>query len=152
MLHIYIDADACPVKQETYRVAQRYNLDVTLVANSRMNVPFYPWLKLVVVNDQFDAADNWIVEHCSTNDIVISADILLADRCIKKGALVLGNTGKEFTEDAIGSAVAMRELMSELRESGIVRGGPAQFQPRDRSRFLQTLDQMIQRVKNKNNK
>jgi uncharacterized protein YaiI (UPF0178 family) len=150
VLHIYIDADACPVKQEVYRVAQRYSLDVTLVANSRMSVPFYPWLKLVVVNDQFDAADNWIVEHCSDNDIVISADILLADKCIKKGALVLGNTGKEFTEDSIGSAVAMRELMRDLRESGVVSGGPAQFQPKDRSRFLQTLDQMIQRVKNKN--
>ncbi|MFW6221896.1 MAG: YaiI/YqxD family protein [Fibrobacterota bacterium] len=150
MLHIYVDADACPVKLEVYRVAQRYNLEVTLVANSRMKVPFYPWLKLVVVNDQFDAADNWIVEHCGKDDIVITADILLADRCIKNGALVLGATGKEFTEDTIGGAVAMRDLMSELRESGLVGGGVAPFQPKDRSRFLQNLDQMIQRVKNRN--
>jgi uncharacterized protein YaiI (UPF0178 family) len=149
LLHIYIDADACPVKQETYRVAQRYGLQVTLVANSRMRIPQYNWLKLVVVDDQFDAADDWIVQNVNENDIVISGDILLAARCLKKGALVLGTTGNEFTDSNIGSAVATRELLSELREAGTIMGGPAQFQNKDRSRFLQSLDRMIQRIRNK---
>lgn len=148
MLHIYIDADACPVKQETYRVAQRYQLSVTLVANSRMRTPFYSWLKLVIVDDKLDAADDWIVEHAGENDIVISGDILLAARCLKKGVFVLGTTGNEFTDSNIGSAVATRELLSELREAGTIMGGPAQFQNKDRSRFLQNLDRIIQRIRN----
>lgn len=147
--HIYIDADACPVKQETYRVAQRYGLAVTLVANSPMRIPQYSWLKLVVVKDQFDAADDWIVSQIRENDVVISGDILLASRCLQKGALVIGTTGNEFTDDNIGSALATRELLSELREAGTISGGPAQFQKKDRSRFLQNLDQMIQRIKRK---
>ena len=150
MLHIYIDADACPVKQEVFKVAERYQLEVTLVANSWMRVPDYNKLKLVVVKDQFDAADDWIVEHLVEDDLVITGDILLADRCIKKKALVLGTTGKEFTEDAIGGAIAMRAVMADLRDSGAISGGPAPFQPKDRSRFLQSLDRMIQSVKNKN--
>jgi uncharacterized protein len=149
LLHIYIDADACPVKQETYRVAQRCGLQVTLVANFCMRIPQYNWLKLVVVDDQFDAADDWIVQNVNENDIVISGDILLAARCLKKGALVLGTTGNEFTDSNIGSAVATRELLSELRETGTIMGGPAQFQNKDRSRFLQSLDRMIQRIRNK---
>ena len=147
MLHIFIDADACPVKQETYRVAQRYGLSVTLVANSRMRIPEHSWLKLVVVKDQFNAADDWIVLNVSENDIVISGDILLADQCLKKGALVLGAKGSEFTEANIGNAIATRELLSELREAGTISGGPAPFQNKDRSRFLQSLDQMVQRIK-----
>jgi uncharacterized protein len=146
-LHLYIDADACPVKQETYHVAERYGLNVTLVANSWMRAPEKKWLKLIVVNDNLDAADDWIVENVKENDIVISGDIPLASRCLKKGALVLGTTGKEFTDADIGNALAARDLMKELREAGTITGGPAQFQKKDRSRFLQSLDQMIQRVK-----
>jgi uncharacterized protein len=147
LLHIYIDADACPVKRETYAVAERYGLQVTLVANSRMRIPEHSWLKLVVVNDQFDAADDWIVEKVGENDIVISGDILLAARCLKKGAAVLGTTGNEFTDSNIGQAVATRELMSELRQAGTITGGPAQFQKKDRSRFLQSLDRIIRRIR-----
>jgi uncharacterized protein YaiI (UPF0178 family) len=149
--HIFIDADACPVKQETYRVAQRYGLSVTLVANSRMRIPEHSWLKLVVVQDQFDAADDWIVLNVKENDIVISGDILLADRCLKKGALVLGPKGSEFTQANIGDAIATRELLSELREAGTISGGPAAFQNKDRSRFLQSLDRIVQRIKRKTN-
>jgi uncharacterized protein YaiI (UPF0178 family) len=145
--HIYIDADACPVKQETYRVAERYGLNVTLVANSWMRVPEKKWLKLIIVNDDLDAADDWIVENVKENDIVISGDIPLASRCLKKGALVLGTTGKEFTDADIGTSLAIRELLKDLREAGTITGGPAQFQKKDRSRFLQSLDQMIQRVR-----
>jgi uncharacterized protein YaiI (UPF0178 family) len=144
--HIYIDADACPVKQEVFRVAERYKLAVTLVANSWMRIPESVSLNLVVVNDSLDAADDWIVEHVIENDIVITADIPLAARCIKKGSLVLGTTGKPFTDDNIGQALATRELLSELREAGTITGGPAQFQPKDRSRFLQQLDLMIQKI------
>jgi hypothetical protein len=145
--HIYIDADACPVKQETYHVAERYKLNVTLVANSWMRVPEKKWLKLVIVDDNLDAADDWIAENVKENDIVISGDIPLASRCLKKGALVLGTTGKEFTDSDIGNALAARELLKELREAGTITGGPAQFGKKDRSRFLQSLDEMIQRVR-----
>ena len=150
VLHIFIDADACPVKQETYRVAERYGLLVTLVANSWMRVPDKSWISLVVVNDnKLDAADDWIVENICENDIVISGDIPLASRCLKKGALVLGTTGNEFTDADIGQAMAMRELLSELREAGTITGGPPQFQKKDRSRFLQSLDRIIQRIRRK---
>ena len=146
-MHIYIDADACPVKRETYAVAQRYGLQVTLVANSRMRIPEHSWLKLMVVDDTFDAADDWIVQNIVENDIVISGDILLAARCLKKGAAVLGLKGEEFTDSNIGQTVATRELLSELRLSGTITGGPAPFHPKDRSRFLQVLDQIIRRIK-----
>ncbi len=149
MLHIYIDGDACPVKEETYRVAQRYGLQVTVVANSWMRIPQQKWLQLVVVNDQFDAADDWIVLNARENDIVISGDIPLASRCLKNGAFVLGTTGDEFTGSNIGNAMAARELLSGLREAGTITGGPAQFQKKDRSRFLQSLDQIIQRIRHK---
>jgi hypothetical protein len=151
MLHIYIDADACPVKQETYHVAERYGLSVTLVANSWMRIPEKNWIKLFVVDDKLDAADDWIVSNVEENDIVISGDIPLASRCLKKGALVLGTTGREFTESDIGGALATRDLLAELREAGAVMGGPAQFQKKDRSRFLSSLDQMIQRIRRKAN-
>ncbi|MDG5816226.1 YaiI/YqxD family protein [Chitinispirillales bacterium ANBcel5] len=148
MLHIYVDADACPVKEEVYRVAQRYGLEVTLVANSWMRTPNYHWLRLVVVkDDKLDAADDWIAEQAGEGDIVVTADIPLASRCLKNGALVTGCTGREFREDTIGDALASRELMSELRESGFQMGGPPPFQKKDRSRFLQKLDEMIQRVR-----
>jgi len=149
LLHIYVDADACPVKQEVYRVAKRYGLDVTLVANSWMRVPDERWLRLEVVGEGFDAADDWIVEQVKPHDIVITADIPLASRCIKEGARVIGTTGKPFTEDNIGSALATRDLLSELRGAGEITGGPPPLQKRDRSRFLQQLDEVIQSIRRK---
>ena len=147
MLHIFVDADACPVKQEVYRVAARYRLKVTLVANSWMRVPNEPWITLEVVADGFDAADNWIVEQVQPHDIVVTADILLASRCLKEDARVIGPTGKPFTEDDIGQAVATRDLLAELRSSGEITGGPPPLQKRDRSRFLQKLDEIIQSIR-----
>ena len=149
MLHIYVDADACPVKQEVYRVVKRYQLEVTLVANSWMRIPDERWLKLEVVGEGFDAADDWIVEEVQADDIVITADIPLASRCVKAGASVIGTTGKPFTENNIGSALATRDLLSELRGAGEITGGPAPLQKRDRSRFLQTLDEVIQSIRRK---
>ena len=147
MLHIFVDADACPVKQEVYRVAGRYGLKVTLVANSRMRIPGEKWISLEVVTGGFDAADDWIVEHVQPLDIVVTADILLAGRCLKEGTEVIGPSGKPFTEDNIGSAVASRELLSELRATGEMTGGPLSLQKRDRSRFLQQLDNTIQAIR-----
>lgn len=147
MSDIFVDADGCPVKEEVYHVARRYGLKVILVSNSQMRIPDESWLRLVVVEGQFDAADDWIVEHVSKKDIVISGDIPLASRCLKKGALVLGPTGRVFTEDNIGEALASREILSHLRELGTMTGGPAPFGKRDRSRFLQRLDEAIQAVR-----
>ena len=147
MLHIFVDADACPVKKEVYRVAGRHRLEVTLVANAWMRVPNEPWITLEVVGDGFDAADDWIVARVQPDDIVITADIPLADRCLKEGARVLGSTGKPFTEDNIGSAVATRDLLSELRDAGEITGGPPPLKKQDRSRFLQELDNVIQSVR-----
>ncbi len=147
MLEIFVDADGCPVKQEVYGVAKRYGLKVTLVSNSWMRTPRADWLALVVVEGQFDAVDDWIVEHAGENDIVISADIPLASRCLKKGARVVGPTGRILTEGSIGEALASRELLSHLRELGTMTGGPAPFENRDRSRFLQRLDAAIQSVR-----
>jgi len=143
---IFVDADACPVKQEVYRVASRYNLEVILVANSWMRVPTGRPVKLVVVEDGFDAADDWIVEHIRRGDIAITADIPLASRCLKKGAHVVGPTGKLFTDDNIGQTVATRDLLSELRSSGEIMGGPPPLTQRDRSRFLQALDSVVQTI------
>ena len=148
MLEIFIDADGCPVKQEVYRVAQRYNLHVTVVANSRIRIPHRDWNELVVVEGQFDAVDDWIVEHVAVNDIVVSADIPLAARCLYRGARVLGPRGDAFTQDSIGEALAGRALMAHLRELGTITGGPAPFENRDRSRFLQRLDETIQAIRN----
>ena len=144
MMHIYVDADACPVKQEVYRVALRYGLGVTLVANSWMRVPNERSIVLEVVDGGIDAADDWIVDHVQPLDIVVTADIPLADRCLKRGASALGPTGKAFTEDNIGGAVATRDLLSELRDAGELTGGPPPLGKRDRSRFLQRLDEVIQ--------
>jgi len=144
---IYVDADACPVKNEIYRVAERYGLKVFVVANSFINVPRDPRIERVVVNDSFDAADNWIAERAAENDIVVTADIPLADRCIKKGAAVIGNTGVPFTPSSIGMAMANRELLSNLRAMGEVTGGPKPMAQRDRSRFLSALDEAIQKIR-----
>ncbi len=147
MLHIYVDADACPVKQEVYRVARRYELDVTLVANAWMRTPDDPGIKLEVVEDSFDAADDWIVDSVEADDIVITADIPLASRCMEKGARALGSTGRPFTEDNIGEAVATRDLLAVLRGGGEITGGPPPMTKRDRSRFLQALDEVIQSIR-----
>ena len=147
MLHIFVDADACPVKQEVYRVASRYNLDVTLVANARMRIPDERRVVLEIVGGCTDAADDWIVEHVQPYDIVVTADIPLASRCLKKGARAMGPTGKLFTENNIGDAVATRDLMSDLRGAGEITGGPPPLNKRDRSRFLQQLDEMIQSIR-----
>lgn len=147
MLHIYVDADACPVKHEVYQVARRYNLGVTLVAGSRMRLPDEPRVILKVVDQGLDAADDWIVEHVEANDIVITGDIPLAARCIRKGAYVLGITGKPFTAENIGTALATRDLLSELRLVGEITGGPPPFAKRDRSRFLQALDKAINEIR-----
>ena len=144
MLDIFVDADGCPVKEEVYSVAKRYGLKVVLASNSWMCTPLADWLELVVVEGQFDAADDWIVEHVTKNDIVVSSDIPLASRCLKKGARVVGPTGRVFTDDNIGEALASRQLLSHLRELGTMAGGPAPFKERDRSRFLQRLDETIQ--------
>ena len=149
LLHIFVDADACPVKEEVYRVASRYRLDVTLVANSWMRVPNERWIALQVVEGGFDAADDWIVEHVQPHDIVVTSDIPLASRCLKENAHVIGPTGKPFTEDNIGQAVATRDLLSELRGAGEITGGPPPLRKSDRSRFLQQLDEVIQSVRRK---
>jgi len=147
MTKIYIDADGCPVKNEVYRVAERYGLQVVLVANTRLNLPSSPLLEMVVVTGAFDAADDWIVEHSKTGDIVVTADILLADRCVKKSVRALGPKGVEFTPDNIGSAVSTRELIQELRQRGEMHGGPAPMDRKARSRFLAKLDDIIQSIK-----
>jgi len=146
MPHIYVDADACPVKQETYRVAERYGLQVTLVTNSWFRAPDVPWLHIEIVGDGFDAADDWIAERVQPDDVVITSDIPLAGRCLQAGARVIGPTGKPFTEDNIGAALATRELLAELRVMGEVAGGPPPMEKKDRSRFLQQLDQEIQAI------
>ena len=135
------------MKDEVYRVAERYKIEVLVVANQWMNVPMSSLIEMKVVSGSFDAADDWIVEQSQANDIVITADILLADRCVKKSVRVIGTKGDEFTEDNIGSAVAGRELMENLRHMGEMRGGPAPMDKKARSRFLSTLDQVIQSIK-----
>jgi len=146
---IYVDADACPVKAEIYRVAERYGLKVFVVSNSYLNVPRDPRHELVVVSDGFDAADNWIAERVGPDDIVVTADIPLADRSLKAGAAVIGNTGVPFTPASIGMAMANRELLSNLRAMGEITGGPKPMAQRDRSRFLSALDETIQKIRRK---
>ncbi|MGQ0583513.1 MAG: YaiI/YqxD family protein [Reyranella sp.] len=144
---LYIDADACPVKAEIYRVAERYGLKVYVVSNSYINVPRDPRIERVVVGDGFDAADDWIAERVGPGDIVITSDIPLADRSLKKGAAAIGSTGVAFTTSSIGMAMASRELMSNLRAMGEATGGPKPMSQRDRSRFLSTLDETIQKLR-----
>jgi len=142
-MSIYVDADACPVKEEIYRVARRYRTKVFVVSNSPMRVPREETFEFVGVSGGFDVADDWIAERARTGDIVITADIPLAGRCLEQGARVLGPTGLEFTEDAIGDALATRALLDMLRQSGDFRGGPSPFARSDRSRFLSKLDELV---------
>ncbi|MEP0520883.1 MAG: YaiI/YqxD family protein [Hyphomicrobiales bacterium] len=145
--HIYIDADACPVKDEVYKVAFRYGVSVSVVSNSFMRIPDDPLISRVIVSAGPDVADDYIAERADDQSVVITADILLADRCVKANAIVIGPTGKRFTEDTIGSAVATRNLMEGLRSTGEITGGPAPFSKADRSRFLSALDEALVRLK-----
>ena len=144
---IYVDADACPVKTEAARVAERHGLVLHLVSNQWLRGPDGPLVRRVVVSEGLDAADDWIVDHARPGDIVITADIPLAARCLEKGAQVIGPTGRPFTESGIGMALAMRDLMSTLRDSGEIRGAGPAFGKQDRSRFLQALEQAVQAAK-----
>jgi len=146
-ISIYVDADACPVKAEIYRVAERYGLRVYVVANSFINVPRDSRIERIVVSDSFDAADDWIAERAGATDIVVTADIPLADRSLKNGATVIGSTGVPFTSASIGIAMANRELLSNLRAMGEVTGGPKPMTQRDRSRFLSSLDEAVNRLR-----
>lgn len=141
---IWIDADACPVKSETFKVAERHALHVTLVAAMAMRIPDDPRITLVVVEGGFDAADDAIANEILAGDIVVTADIPLASRCLAKGAAAIGTTGRPFTEDNIGDAMATRALLADLRGAGEVTRGPAPFSPKDRSRFLQALEIAVQ--------
>ncbi len=147
MLNIYVDADACPVKNEIYRVAKRYELMCWVVANQWINMPDDPSIRLEVVDDGFDAADNWIAEHVEHGDIVITDDIPLAARCIEKNARVLTGRGEVRDAGSIGEALAMRELMQYVRSSGDVKGGQKPMDDRDRNKFVQKLDQLVHAVK-----
>ena len=140
---IYVDADACPVKNEVMKVSARHNIPMFLVSNQWLRLEVGPLVQKIVVSDGFDAADNWIAERADTNSIVITSDIPLAKRCVDVGATTLGPTGKEFSEENIGMAVAMRELNAHLRETGESKGHNASFSKKDRSRFLQTLETVI---------
>ena len=147
MFRIYIDADGCPVKQEVYRVADRYELEVIVVASRRIGVPASKRVQAVAAGDAYDAADDWIVEQLSDGDIVITADLLLVDRCLKAGARVLGPKGKIWDDESIGGALASRALAEELRQMGQMTGGPAPMAKKDRSTFLSRLDQVIQALR-----
>ena len=144
---ILVDADACPVKEEIYKVAYRRNVPVVLVSNARFRMPDHPLITRAIVSDSFDAADDWIAEEAGPRSVVITADILLADRCLKAGAIVIGNNGKPYTSSSIGSAIATRAIMADLR-AGMdgITGGPAPFAKTDRSRFLQALDEALARL------
>ena len=151
-LQIWVDGDACPVKDEVYRVAVRHSVPVVVVANSYLRIPEHALISRQIVSDGFDAADDWIAERANPKSVVVTADILLADRCLKSGARVIGPTGKPFTDDSIGAAVATRAIMADLRvgisETGAPRaGGPAPFTKADRSRFLSALDEALVALK-----
>jgi uncharacterized protein YaiI (UPF0178 family) len=148
-IRVYVDADACPVKDEVYRVAGRHGLPVFVVANSFIRVPQDPLIERIVVAAGPDAADDWIVERADAGAIVITADIPLASRCVKAGAAVLAPNGRAFTEESIGMALAVRDLMTDIRSAGETTSGPRPFAPRDRSAFLSALDQAIRRVQRK---
>ena len=143
-----VDADAAPVKQEVFRVALRYGIKVILVANSPINIQQEDWLESVVVSGQFDAADDWIVDHVQKNDIVVTGDIPLASRCLKKNARVLDHRGRIITENSVCDMLATRDLMAHLRDIGVNTGGPKIFEKKDRSRFLQSPDTIIQAILN----
>ena len=145
-IRILVDADACPVKDEVYKVAWRREVPVRVVSNARIRVPDHPLIERVLVSDAFDAADDWIAEQADSRAVVITGDILLADRCLKRGAAVVGNNGKPFTTASIGGAIATRAIMADLRAGGDIVGGPAPFAKADRSQFLQALDQALVRL------
>lgn len=147
MLTIYVDADACPVKNETFRVAIRHNLQVYLVSNSYLNMVVDKNVHKIQVGSDLDAADNWIAEHIGAGDIVVTADILLADRCIKKNARAINPTGKIFNNNNIGIAKSMRNLWAHLRETGVASNYNTSFSKQDRSHFLRTLEEIIQLIK-----
>jgi uncharacterized protein YaiI (UPF0178 family) len=146
-LRILVDADACPVKDEIYRVAERYGMAVSIVANAPFRIPPLPFVERVIVDSGFDAADDWIAERADASAIVVTGDILLADRCVKAGATVIAHNGRPFTAASIGQAVAQRALMVDLRAMEAVSGGPAPFAKADRSRFLSALDEAINRLR-----
>jgi len=146
-VRLIVDADACPVKEQAYRVAARYRLAVVLVANSWMRTPDLPGLELVLVGPDLDAADNWIVEHCEPNDVVLTGDIPLAARVVAAGVTCLDFRGGEFTPDSIGDLLATRDLLQSLRDGGNLTRGPAAFTPRDRGRFAARLDEVVQRLR-----
>ena len=147
-LRILVDADACPVKDEVYKVAWRHEVPVSIVSNSPIRVPEHPLIERVVVSSGFDAADDWIAERSDAKTVVVTADILLADRCIKAGAAVISPSGKPFTANSIGAAVATRAIMADLRAgAGEGIGGPPPFSKADRSRFLSALDEALVRLK-----
>jgi uncharacterized protein len=147
MIRVFVDGDACPVKDEIYRVAGRHKLLTYLVSNSWMRIPQSPLIEQVVVDDGFDAADNWIADNVGKGDVAITSDIPLADRCLKAGAVVLGPTGKAFTEDSIGMKLAMRDLNAHLRDIGEISGGNAPFSKKDRSNFLNVLENVLHKQK-----
>ena len=147
-LHIYIDADACPVREETYKVARRHNVAVTVVSNSFLRVPREPLISFIAVDESFDAADNYIAERANENAVIITSDILLAERCLGAGATVLAPNGKPFTKDSIGSAIAMRAIMADLRAGADMPniGGPPPFTHKDRSAFLDMLHVTLEKL------
>ena len=146
-ISILVDSDACPVREEVYKVAERHQARVFIVANSYIRIPDDPLVERVVVNDEFDAADDWIAERADASTVVVTADILLAERCIKTGATVLAPTGKPFTENSIGMSVATRAIMADLRAGVGITAGPAPFSPADRSNFLSALHMALVRLK-----
>ena len=148
-IRIFIDADACPVKDEVYRVAERYGLHTFVVSNSFMMIPRSPMIERIIVDAGPDVADDWIAEHTAPGDIAVTNDIPLADRVLKAGGHAVAPNGKPFTPDSIGSAIATRALMEQLRSTGEITGGPKPFDRSDRSRFLQALDQIIQKERRK---
>jgi len=150
LLNIFIDADACPFKKEVYKVADRYLLKVFVVTNTWMKIPEEKRFVVILVNDELDAADNWIIENANIDDIVITADIPMANQCLKKGAYVIGAKGTQLTKNNIGDIIATRDLLTGLRSTGEITGGPSPLMKIDRSNFLQEIDQIIQKVRYKN--
>jgi hypothetical protein len=144
---LYVDADACPVKEEVLRVAERHGLAAIFVANSGLRLPREPWVRMVIVTGAFDAADNWIAEHAAANDIAITADMPLAARLVEKGVHVIAPSGRAFTPQNIGLALGLRNLSQELREAGAIKGHNAAFTARDRSNFLQALENAVQKAR-----
>jgi uncharacterized protein len=149
LLEIYVDADACPVKAEIYRVADRFGASVKIVANSWFRVPAESWIEQVVVSDSFDAADKWIADRAHANSVVVTSDIPLAHACVKTGAIVMSPAGRIFDDASIGMSMAVRDIMADLRAGGDIVGGPKPFSPKDRSAFLSALDTALVKLKKK---